>query len=190
MYIPRWTCKGDAVTSGQPTHQPPIYLRPKRNSRIYFTYALLPPYFQLYGHRPRAQTDEHTEKEKECERDEEGARCTRALSASQRTIRLATPQPFFSTFSRISAICLVSRFDPRDKNDGREGSCLRSWSFCFLLILIVRCLNFNTITKHCRPNCDEISDPMYPIVMDVLMNYANAERRRRRTVRKQWSVRG
>lgn len=30
-----------------------IYLRPKRNSRIYFTYALLPPYFQLYGHGPR-----------------------------------------------------------------------------------------------------------------------------------------
>lgn len=30
-----------------------IYLRPKRNSRIYFTYALLPPYFQLYGHSPR-----------------------------------------------------------------------------------------------------------------------------------------
>lgn len=26
---------------------PPIYLRPKRNSRIYFTYGLLPPYFQL-----------------------------------------------------------------------------------------------------------------------------------------------
>ena len=25
-----------------------VYLRPKRNSRIYFTYALLPPYFQLY----------------------------------------------------------------------------------------------------------------------------------------------
>lgn len=35
-------------TSGQPTHEPSIYLRPKRNSRIYFTYALLPPYFQLY----------------------------------------------------------------------------------------------------------------------------------------------
>lgn len=30
-----------------------IYLRPKRNSRIYFTYALLPPYFQLCGHGPR-----------------------------------------------------------------------------------------------------------------------------------------
>lgn len=36
------------VTSGQPTHEPSIYLRPKRNSRIYFTYALLPSYFQLY----------------------------------------------------------------------------------------------------------------------------------------------
>lgn len=58
VYIPRWTCEGDAraVTSGQPTRQPPIYLRPKRNSRIYFTYALLPPYFQLYGHGPRAET--------------------------------------------------------------------------------------------------------------------------------------
>lgn len=38
------------VTSGQPTHEPSIYLRPKRNSRIYFTYALLPSYFQLYEH--------------------------------------------------------------------------------------------------------------------------------------------
>lgn len=65
---PSLDAQGDAVTSGQPTHQPPIYLRPKRNSRIYFTYALLPPYFQLYGHRPRAQTDQHTEKEKESAR--------------------------------------------------------------------------------------------------------------------------
>jgi len=38
------------VTSGQPTHEPSIYLRPKRNSRIYFTYALSPLYFQLYEH--------------------------------------------------------------------------------------------------------------------------------------------
>lgn len=43
------------VTSGQPTHEPSIYLCPKRNSRIYFTYALLPPYFQLYGHDSRSQ---------------------------------------------------------------------------------------------------------------------------------------
>lgn len=38
---------GHGSTSGQPTHEPSIYLRPKRNSRIYFTYALLPPYLTL-----------------------------------------------------------------------------------------------------------------------------------------------
>jgi hypothetical protein len=34
--------EGDRAVAGV------VYLRPKKNSRIYFTYALLPPYFQLY----------------------------------------------------------------------------------------------------------------------------------------------
>ena len=71
--------RGDAVTtSGQPTHQPPIYLRPKRNSRIYFTYALLPPYFQLYRQRREAsKRRDRGERERGAEREGE---CTRTLS--------------------------------------------------------------------------------------------------------------
>lgn len=73
--------RGDAVTtSGQPTHQPPIYLRPKRNSRIYFTYALLPPYFQLYRQRREAsKRRDRGRAEKEGRRGREGE-CTRTLS--------------------------------------------------------------------------------------------------------------
>lgn len=42
--------EGTWLPAGNRPTEPSIYLRPKRNSRIYFTYALLPPYFQLYGH--------------------------------------------------------------------------------------------------------------------------------------------
>lgn len=95
---------GDAVTtSGQPTHQPPIYLRPKRNSRIYFTYALLPPYFQLYRQRREAsKRRDRGERERGGRRGRESARAR--FLASQRTdSRLRAARPFFSAFSCILA---------------------------------------------------------------------------------------
>lgn len=48
---------------------------------------------------------------------------------------------------------------------------LQTRSFCLLLILIVRCLNFNATRRNKRPR----SDSTYCIDMDVLMNYANGE---------------
>lgn len=96
--------RGDAVTtSGQPTHQPPIYLRPKRNSRIYFTYALLPPYFQLYRQRREAsKRRDRGERERGAER--EGGRVhAHAFWPHKERIRDFEPRDRFSPRFRASS---------------------------------------------------------------------------------------